>query len=91
MTKFFWKLGTKKSSKYEPVSWIHDFQPTQFLRQLHLVSSFNILNNVNYCFPSGVIFDMEIDACTTPDQAKRTDCRANNFLDFDCPQYTKDE
>ena len=48
-------------------------------------------NNINYCFPSGVIFDMEIDACTTPDQAKRTDCRANNFLDFDCPQYTKDE
>ena len=53
--------------------------------------NFNVLNNINYCFPSGVIFDMEIDACTTPDQAKRTDCRANNFLDFDCPQYTKDE
>ena len=34
---------------------------------------------------------MEIDACTTPDQATRVDCRANNFLDFDCPQYTKDE
>jgi len=41
--------------------------------------------------PEGVIFDMEIDACTTPDQAKRVDCRAKDFLGYECPPYTKDE
>lgn len=41
--------------------------------------------------PEGVIFDGTIDACTTPDQAKRIDCIATAFLNFDCPSFGPDE
>lgn len=41
--------------------------------------------------PEGVIFDSKIDACTTPDQSLRHECRAEKFLDYDCPTYTSDE
>jgi len=39
----------------------------------------------------GVIFDDMIDACTTPDQAIREDCKADKFLNFNCPQFSAEE
>ena len=41
--------------------------------------------------PEGVIFDMKIDACVTPDQAEREDCKADKFLKYDCPKYSAEE
>jgi hypothetical protein len=41
--------------------------------------------------PEAVIFDSFIDACVTPDQAKRKDCLAAQFLGFECPQYKPDD
>jgi len=41
--------------------------------------------------PEAVIFDTHVDACVTPDQAKRPDCKANKFLGFECPTYKPEE
>ena len=41
--------------------------------------------------PQGVIFDMTIDACVTPDQSKREECLAEKFLKYDCPNYSSEE
>ena len=41
--------------------------------------------------PEAVIFDTHVDACVTPDQARRPDCKANKFLGFECPTYKPDE
>ena len=41
------------------------------------------------CLP--VIFDTHVDACVTPDQARRPDCKANKFLGFECPTYKPEE
>merc|ERR1739848_759444 len=41
--------------------------------------------------PEGVIFDTKVDACVTPDQAKREECLAENFLQYNCPKYSAEE
>lgn len=41
--------------------------------------------------PQGVIFDMTIDSCVTPDQSKREECLAEKFLKYDCPNYSSEE
>merc|ERR1712241_68155 len=41
--------------------------------------------------PEAVIFDTHVDACMTPDQARRPDCKANKFLGFECPTYKPEE
>ena len=41
--------------------------------------------------PEAVIFDTHVDACVTPDQARRPDCKANKFLGFECPTYKPEE
>merc|ERR1719433_2165188 len=41
--------------------------------------------------PQGVIFDMFVDACVTPDQSRRKECSAGEFLNFTCPTYSADE
>lgn len=41
--------------------------------------------------PEAVIFDTHVDACVTPDQARRADCKANKFLGFECPKYKPEE
>ena len=41
--------------------------------------------------PEGVIFDMTVDACVTPDQSKREECQAEKFLKYDCPNYSSEE
>ena len=41
--------------------------------------------------PEGVIFDMKVDACVTPDQSHREECKAEKFLKFDCPNYSAEE
>ena len=38
-----------------------------------------------------MIFDTHVDACVTPDQARRPDCKANKFLGFECPTYKPEE
>ena len=41
--------------------------------------------------PEGVIFDMKVDSCVTPDQSQREECRAEKFLKYDCPNYSAEE
>ena len=41
--------------------------------------------------PEGVIFDMTVDSCVTPDQSKREECQAEKFLKYDCPNYSSEE